>query len=90
LRSSILKAFFLPYFHLEMSYQKCGDNDASVATFVAIFFLMLDNAALKPNAAHKQDYDIVLKSKQGLCDTLSPPKMSLIILMVPRPYFLID
>jgi len=51
---------------------------------------MLDNAALKPNAAHKQDYDIVLKSKQGLCDTLSPPKMSLIILMVPRPYFLID
>jgi len=29
-----------------MSYQKCGDNDASVATFVANFFVMLDNADL--------------------------------------------
>ncbi len=27
-------------------YDKCGDNDASVATFVANSFLMLDTAAL--------------------------------------------
>jgi len=44
LSSSILKAFFLFYFHLD----KCGDdNDASVATFVANSFLMLDTAALE-------------------------------------------
>jgi len=62
-----------------MSYQKCGDNDASVATFVENFFLMLDNAALyNPHFVEKTAYlkemlvvKVVISDKETNCFYLS-------------------
>ncbi len=42
-----------PFCHISTSFDKCGDNDASDATFVAKIYFMLDNAVLKQNCVSK-------------------------------------
>jgi len=43
---SIVEAHFAIFLFGNVFCDKCGENEASVATFVANIFLMLDNAAL--------------------------------------------